>query len=154
MTATKHDNGKLRYDLIPPEAMQGLAQALTYGATKYGDRNWEGGLNPGRVFAALQRHLWAWHGGEKTDPESGLSHLDHVLVNAAFLKAYEARSVPVYNLTLSDAELDELCTNLKPGTVRSRYYPTPFRRPPRPHRANDLRMSFESFADPMDDHAS
>lgn len=89
---TKHDTGKRRYDLIPPEALDALAHVLTYGSTRYGDRNWEQGIDSGRVFAAAQRHLWDWWRGEQTDEESTLPHLWHALCNVAFLVAYEERN--------------------------------------------------------------
>lgn len=89
--ATKHDGGKLRLDLIPPEAMRELAKVLTFGAGKYGDRNWEAGITWGRVYAALQRHLLAWWSREGGDDETGLSHLSHALCCATFLATYEAR---------------------------------------------------------------
>jgi len=87
----KHDDGKLRMDLIPPEALESMAEVLTYGAKKYADRNWEQGIDTGRVLAALLRHLTAHMRGEVKDPESGISHLRHVLCNAAFLVTLEAR---------------------------------------------------------------
>jgi len=88
---TKHDEGKLRYDLIPSEALKEVVKVLTYGATKYGDRNWERGIEYGRIFGAVMRHLWAWWGGEKNDPESGISHLSHAACSIFFLLTYEAR---------------------------------------------------------------
>lgn len=51
MGGVKHDDGKTRYDLIPPEAMDAVAQVLTYDAGKYCDRNWEQGIDNGRVFS-------------------------------------------------------------------------------------------------------
>ena len=89
----KFDSGKLRMDLIPPDAMEALARILTDGATKYGCRNWEKGMAWSRAYAALLRHLLAWWGGQDVDPESGHSHLWHVLTNAVFLVAYEQRKV-------------------------------------------------------------
>ena len=47
----------------------------------------------GRVFGALMRHAWAWWRGENTDPETGYSHLWHVLCCAAFLVTYEQRRI-------------------------------------------------------------
>lgn len=87
----KFDDDKPRYDLIPPEALEGLAKVLTFGAKKYAPRNWEKGLTWGRVFAALMRHLWAWWRGEDKDSETGLSHLDHAACCIAFLQTYEVR---------------------------------------------------------------
>lgn len=88
---TKHDQQKLRFDLIPPEAEEALARVLTFGAQKYGDRNWEKGINYSRLVAALRRHLNSWMSGELIDPETGESHLNHVLCNTAFLVAFEQR---------------------------------------------------------------
>ena len=89
----KDDAGKLRLDLIPPEATIALGKVLTMGAAKYADRNWEKGFNWSRSIAALKRHLTAWEAGENIDPESGYSHMEHVLCNAAFLVTFEARGV-------------------------------------------------------------
>ena len=86
--ARKDDHGKLRFDLIPPGALKELAAVYTVGAQKYGDRNWEQGLAWGRVFAAIQRHLWAWWGGEELDPEDGLSHLAHAAWGCFTLMEY------------------------------------------------------------------
>jgi Domain of unknown function (DUF5664) len=87
----KFDTGKVRYELLPPELLDSTAQILTFGAAKYGDRNWEAGMNWSRVFGALMRHMWAWWRGEGVDPESGKSHLWHAACCIAFLIAYEAR---------------------------------------------------------------
>ena len=97
--ANKFDTGKLRYDLIPPEALEELTTILTYGANKYGDRNWEKGLKYTRVFAAIMRHLWAWFSGQDTDEESGHKHLAHAMCGIAFLIAYTRRG--------KDVELDD-----------------------------------------------
>lgn len=89
----KFDAGKLRMDLLPQDAIEALAQILTDGAVKYGNRNWERGMAWSRPYAALLRHLLAWWGGQDIDPESGHPHLWHVMTNAAFLVAYERRVV-------------------------------------------------------------
>lgn len=89
----KYDHDKPRHDLIPPEAVDGLAKVLTFGAKKYNDRNWERGMEWGRVYAALQRHILAWWKREDTDPETGLSHLHHAAACIAFLQTYEARNI-------------------------------------------------------------
>jgi hypothetical protein len=90
---TKYDEGKLRMDLVAPEGVEGIARVLTFGANKYGDRNWEKGMSWGRAFAATLRHLYAWWGGQDIDPESGFSHLDHAACNIHFLQAYEKRNI-------------------------------------------------------------
>lgn len=58
---------------------------------RVGDRNWEHGMKWSRPFGALMRHMWAWWGGEPSDPETGRSHLWHAACCIAFLIAYEER---------------------------------------------------------------
>lgn len=87
--AIKADGGKLRMDLIPPEALEALAEVLTYGAEKYDDNQWQN-VEPERYEAALLRHYAAYkrdpHGRDK---ESGIKHIRHLLCNAMFLMYLE-----------------------------------------------------------------
>ena len=53
----KNDSGKRRMDLIPPEAIEALADVLTMGAAKYADRNWEKGFAWQHAATALARNL-------------------------------------------------------------------------------------------------
>lgn len=89
----KYDGDKLRYDLVPPEALEEIVKILTFGAQKYTDRNWEKGINYGRVYGALMRHLQAFWRGEDVDPESGLSHLSHAGCCLFFLLTYDRRGM-------------------------------------------------------------
>jgi len=89
----KFDADKPRYDLIPPEIEEALAKVLTFGAQKYGARNWEHGMAWGRPYAALRRHMNAWWGGENNDPETGMPHTWHAACCLAFLVAFEARFI-------------------------------------------------------------
>lgn len=91
--ATKHDDGKPRADLLPPDALLEVAKVLDYGARKYAPRNWEKGLAWGRLSGALLRHLWAWMRGEERDLESGLPHLAHMACCALMLLALTLRGV-------------------------------------------------------------
>jgi hypothetical protein len=88
----KDDGGKASYHLLAPEFLETTAAVLSFGAAKYGARNWERGMAWSRPFAAMMRHMWAWWRGEKTDPETGLSHLHHAACCLMFLVAYEARA--------------------------------------------------------------
>lgn len=87
----KYDVGKLQYDLIPPGALRGLAQVLTYGAEKYGAYNWTTATEKDltRYRSAALRHFEAYRAGEREDPESGLWHLDHAICNFVFLRELE-----------------------------------------------------------------
>lgn len=86
----KFDTEKVRLDLVPTEAIHALGHVLTAGAAKYGSHNWRKGMAWSRVYAATQRHLNAFWGGEDTDDESGMPHLWHALTNIAFLVVYQA----------------------------------------------------------------
>jgi len=83
----KHDQGKpdLSYLMDAPIAMTGLARVMMMGAEKYSRDNWKLYDQPDRLVAAMLRHLMAWKGGEIIDPESGESHLSHVIANAVML---------------------------------------------------------------------
>ena len=85
---TKYDDNKARFDLVPPTALEEIVEVLTYGANKYADRNWEQGIDFGRVFAATMRHLWKWWRREEFDDESGIHHLAHAGCNILFLLHY------------------------------------------------------------------
>ena len=97
VTGRKDDGGKLRYDLVAPDALAGLVSVLTFGANKYSARNWEGGIAYGRVFAATLRHLFAWFCREPFDIETGISHLDHAACCIHFLSAYEKRNMKTFD---------------------------------------------------------
>lgn len=89
----KFDTDKLRYSLIPPEALKGMAEVLTYGAKKYKPNNWKQADDTSRYTDALYRHLEAWRSGDKFDSESRLQHLAHALTNIAFLIHFENKNI-------------------------------------------------------------
>lgn len=91
--ANKFDGDKPMIDLVPPEAIVAIAEALTMGAKKYGKHNWLNGMEWSRVYAAAQRHLLSWQQGIDTDEESGMNHLNHALTNIAFLLTYQSRGI-------------------------------------------------------------
>lgn len=74
----KFDQEKPRFDLLDPDALEGVAKVLTFGAKKYAAHNWRNGIAYSRVTAALMRHMAAIQRGEDIDPESGLPHIDHL----------------------------------------------------------------------------
>ncbi|MEK0326139.1 MAG: DUF5664 domain-containing protein [Nitrosopumilus sp.] len=84
----KNDVGKLRFDLLPARPLEAVAAIYTYGATKYDDNNWRGGMSWGRVFGATMRHLWAFWRGEDNDSESNLPHLAHAAFGLLTLLEY------------------------------------------------------------------
>lgn len=92
MAGIKHDQDKLRYDLVPLDALEEVIKVLGYGANKKGERNWEEGIEYSRLYAATQRHLSQWFQFRvERDFESDLPHLAHAACNLLFLLAYEVR---------------------------------------------------------------
>lgn len=91
MIGKKFDGGKLRWDLLPWQALEPVARVIQAGAVKYGEYNWMSGFAYSRCFAAVMRHLWAWFLGEDRDPETRESHLAHAVCTLLFLLDFEAR---------------------------------------------------------------
>lgn len=83
--ATKHDSTKPRISLVPPHSLDAIIAVMEFGAAKYDAHNWKQGMAYSRCFDAAWRHMWAWWRGEVNDPESGLPHLGHAIVNLMFL---------------------------------------------------------------------
>ncbi len=98
----KYDQDKLRYDLIPANALDELAKVYTFGAKKYADRNWEKGMAWSRIFGAIMRHSWAWFRGQTHDPETGLNHMVHA--------AWGCLALVEYSIT-NKGEDDRVVTN-------------------------------------------
>ena len=77
-TGRKYDADKTDWSLLPWRSVEQIVRILMFGAQKYDRDNWR--LVPNgktRYFSALMRHLTAHANGEKTDAESGLTHLAH-----------------------------------------------------------------------------
>ncbi len=92
--AIKHDQGKLRYDLVPTDSLKELVKVFTYGVEKYADRNWEKGMEWGRIYGAIQRHLNAfWSGKEINEEDDNLSHLAQAAWGCLVLESYRLRKI-------------------------------------------------------------
>lgn len=65
-TGSRRDNqeGRGRYDLLPPRAIHEVAQRFENGAAAYGDRNWEKGQPLSRYIGSALRHSFAVLAGE------------------------------------------------------------------------------------------
>lgn len=84
MSGIKWDENKLRWDLLPWDAIEKIVEIYSFGAAKYGDNNWQG-VESERYFAALMRHLVAREKGELYDKESGKLHSAHAAWNCIAL---------------------------------------------------------------------
>ena len=91
MKAKKFDDGKLRYDLVPPIELEELVEVYTHGAARYGDKNYlaGGGLGEDRIYAAILRHVQSYRKGERIDKDSSLLALAHAAWGCFTLMEYE-----------------------------------------------------------------
>lgn len=87
-SAKRYNEGKLRYDLLPPKPIEDLVKVFTMGADKYGDNNWQLGMDWSKCLASLKRHLAEYEKGNDFDKESGLLHITHVVWNAMAINQY------------------------------------------------------------------
>jgi hypothetical protein len=85
--ATKYDEGKRDWSLLPLDSVEEIVKVLEFGAKKYAAHNWSnnGGFKYTRVLNATLRHIFAFMRGEDLDPETGLSHLAHAGCNILFI---------------------------------------------------------------------
>lgn len=83
----KYDSGKLDWTLLPFSSLEGAVRVLMFGAGKYERENWKLVKNGRqRYTAACLRHLLKHMDGEEFDPETGLRHTAHAMVNLLFIE--------------------------------------------------------------------
>ncbi len=85
----KFDQNKEPLDLISYTAIFELAKVLEFGKKKYSSWNWSKGLSYSRILAAMLRHAFKYMAGEDKDPETGLSHIAHVMCCCMFILHFE-----------------------------------------------------------------
>lgn len=83
-----------RYDLIPADVLEELAEHYGRGARKYADRNWEKGYAWSLSYAALMRHLQAFWQQEDIDHDPVIGDSPHIIAvvwHAMALAAFSFR---------------------------------------------------------------
>jgi len=93
VTGAQKGSKLARYDLIPADALEALAEVYGAGAQKYSNRNWEAGYSWGWSFAACMRHLWAFWRGHDRDAESGMYHLAHAAWHCLAMLTFVIRNI-------------------------------------------------------------
>ncbi len=92
-----HHKGQGRWDLLPMQALDGVAKVLEKGAEAHGNRNWEKGLPSSSWLSHAMRHLGIYIsqrlGLQKFSGESisNEPHLYHAICNLLMLAETEAR---------------------------------------------------------------
>lgn len=77
-----------RYDLLPGEALDIIAEHYAVGAEKYAAHNWRRGYEWSKAFAAMMRHAWLFWRGEDNDKETGTPHMAAVAFHAMSLLTF------------------------------------------------------------------
>jgi len=82
----KSDAGKPRLTLVPTQILFDIAEVREYGCKKYKNPdNWKR-VEEERYWEAAYRHfLRCVNDHDAVDPESGISHLKHLVCNLAFI---------------------------------------------------------------------
>ncbi len=89
---------KAPLDYLEPLVNPGVARAMKHGADKYGYRNYT--VTPCKIrtyIGAVKRHVDAIAAGEDLDPDSGLSHWDHIIAGATCWRGAELSGMGVDN---------------------------------------------------------
>lgn len=73
---------------VPPTVQAEAVKVLEFGAKKYKAWNWAKGMPWSVPTGCILRHSLAILNGERTDPESGCSHLGHIFCNILMLIHY------------------------------------------------------------------
>lgn len=77
-------DGKPRYNLIPPQPLKRLAELYARGAIKYDEHNWTKGQTSSRTMDSLMRHVESYRLGDRTE-----DHLAAIAWNAFNLMFFE-----------------------------------------------------------------
>lgn len=128
----RHNDGKIRYDLLEPFAMQELARVFTKGAQKYAPFNWLKGMDWSKCLASLKRHIAAFEQGEDFDEETECYHMAHAAWNALALVSYY-KYAPHYDDRLHTwipqpkiaLDIDEVIAGFTPAWCHKWSLPTP-----------------------------
>lgn len=88
-SGARDNGGKPDFSLLPLHLMEPVARVWELGAKKYAAWNWAKGMSWSVPIACMIRHIAAYMRGETIDPESGQSHMAHVICNAMMLLHFE-----------------------------------------------------------------
>jgi hypothetical protein len=83
--ADRFNEGKRQWALVDFESLEPMVEVLEFGAKKYSPDNWKKGLPVRSIVESLLRHIFAFLRGQDKDPESGISHIGHMMCNLMFL---------------------------------------------------------------------
>lgn len=91
--AMRFTDDKMRFDLLPIEALVELTRVYDSGALKYNDNNWRNGMKWSQVYRPIFSHFFKWMLGQTVDKETGCHHLMMVAWNCMTLFVYQLRKL-------------------------------------------------------------
>jgi hypothetical protein len=100
--------------LVPPLAILEMGRVFVLGAKKYGPYNWRGEkVSYSTYYNAAHRHLAMSLDGENLDPESGVSHLAHVMCCMAIIVDASACGMLIDDRPMEGATSEYLVAHTK-----------------------------------------
>ena len=100
---TIYGEAKPKISSTPVIGIREMGKVFELGAKKYGRFNWRlHSVSATVYYDASWRHLSAWFEGEDIDPESGVSHLAHVMACMTILMDAEAEGMFNDNRALAE----------------------------------------------------
>ena len=88
-SADRFNTGKPKWGLVDFKSLEVMVRVLEFGSAKYGEFNWQKGLDKREICESLLRHVFSYLNGELIDSESGISHIGHIQANSMFLEYME-----------------------------------------------------------------
>ena len=85
MRADRFNEGKPQWHQLHFKSLLPLIRVMEYGEKKYGKDNWRKGQDIPSLCDCAMRHLTAFMDGEELDPESGVSHIGHIMANCMMI---------------------------------------------------------------------
>ena len=85
MRADRFNEGKPQWHQLHFKSLLPLIRVMEYGEKKYGKDNWKKGQDIPSLCDCAMRHLTAFMDGEELDPESGVSHIGHIMANCMMI---------------------------------------------------------------------
>ena len=89
----KYDDGKLKFSLIEPTFIEGIAKVLTDASYEYGENNWKT-IDQNELVRykdALMRHMYSYMKGNIFDDKSKQHEMLHIACNAMFLFYFDTQ---------------------------------------------------------------
>lgn len=113
--------GKIPFEFVPLASIAGASRVLQHGASKYGKKNWRiDHIKASTYQGAFMRHLSAYYDGELVDPDSGESHLSHIMANCLVMLDAESRGTLINDINDKETKDANQPTDQTPSCDRTR----------------------------------